>query len=918
MDWFALDDEVARLEQALSSQEDLDRLPTLLALAWNLRQRDCRRALILANEAETLLAPLDPDQDAVQLMRARLQLLSAEISWLFGHIDATEQLAENALSIYEQLGERCGAGDARLALTSVWLERGNIPLRDEAIALAIEDYRAANQQPRLLAAQARSLALNAFHEPQAVAATLNQLFGPENAPQTSPSVQTWLASTRAIVASLTGSPGGASRYFIESYNAAMASGQLRHAIYAACNAADALATLGDLDAAMDWGERGLTLARRCDWPPSTGLALMQVGKVQRLLGRFADARSSLNEALAELEQLPGSQGHVLTQLYLGDLAIDMGVPAAALVHFCRAEDRAAPVGNVSQLMLSWSGQALALCRLGQPQEALSKAGAALQLARDQGSADEQIKTLRVHAEIYQSYALPAPDEITEAGPVLHYLQQALQVAAGIEGYVVPSALLDELSSAYAASGDDKQAQEYGQLAAQARASKKLDDARSRAETMIIRQDSERARAEAQLQRRQAEAEAHRAQALQEVSATLEVLGQIGLEITANLSQDAVFATFYRHIQQLMEVDAFFVYLLDESSQTLSAAFGSQGQEQFPSPTIALDHPESYTALCARTRQELSIGIAPERRRAEPLQGPMEVVSLLFVPILIGERLLGVMSVQSQQSHAYSERESAICRTLCSYGAIALDNAKAYAMADRAQKQAHAALIDLEIARKKLALRADTLAEEVSKATAAILQRERETVLRLSKAAEYRDPETGAHILRMAHYSELIARGLGLPLADQQLLLEAAPMHDIGKVGITDAILLKPGRLSPEEFEIMKGHAQIGHEILKDSSSKVLKTGAEIALGHHEKFDGSGYPQGLAGEQIPIFSRIVAVADVFDALTSERPYKPAWSLERAAEHLKSQAGAHFDPACVQVFFEHWEQVLAIRHRFQDED
>ena len=890
----------------------------MLELAWSLRQRDCRRALLLADESETLLAQLEPEQEAVQLARARLQLISAEISWLYGHIDATEQLASNALGIYETFGDRCGAGDARQALTSVWLERGSIALRDEPIAQAIEDYRAAGQTTRLLAAQARALALHAFHEPRAVAATLQQLFGPDSSPNIEASVQTWLASTRAIVASLTGSPGGASRYFIESFNAALASGQLRHAIYAACNAADALSSLGDLDAAMDWGERGLTLARRCDWPPSTGLSLMQVGKVQRLLGRFADARNSLNEALAVLEQLPGSQGHVLTQLYLGDLSIDMGIPASALVHFCRAEDRAAPNRNVSQLMLSWSGQALALCRLGQPQEALAKADAALRLAREQGSTDEQIKTLRIHAEIYQSYALPAPAEMGEASPVLHYLQQALQVAASIEGYVTPSSLLDELASAYAASGDDKQAQAYGQLAAQARASKKLDDARSRAEAMIIRQDSERARAEAQLQRRQAQAEADRAQALQEFSATLQVLGQIGLELTANLNQDAVFATFYRHIQQLMQVDAFFVYLLDENSRTLSAAFGSQGQDQFPSPTIALDHPDSYTALCARSQQELCIGLAPQHRGTEPPQGPLEVRSFLFVPIMSGERLLGVMSVQSLQAHAYGDRESAICKTLCSYGAIALDNAKAYAMADRAQKQAQAALIDLEIAREKLALRADTLAEEVSKATAAILQRERETVLRLSKAAEYRDPETGAHILRMAHYSELIARGLGLPLADQQLLLEAAPMHDIGKVGITDAILLKPGRLTPEEFEIMKGHAQIGHDILKDSASQVLKTGAEIALGHHEKFDGSGYPQGLAGEQIPIFSRIVAVADVFDALTSERPYKPAWTLERAAEHLRSQAGAHFDPACVQVFFEQWEQVLAIRERFKDED
>jgi putative two-component system response regulator len=209
-----------------------------------------------------------------------------------------------------------------------------------------------------------------------------------------------------------------------------------------------------------------------------------------------------------------------------------------------------------------------------------------------------------------------------------------------------------------------------------------------------------------------------------------------------------------------------------------------------------------------------------------------------------------------------------------------------------------------------------LAEEVRLATAEVVARERETVIRLCRAAEFRDPETGAHILRMAHYSWLIARQLGFPLADQDLLLEAAPLHDIGKVGIADKILLKPGRLDADEFEIMKQHAIFGHELLQGSASRVLQAGANIARGHHEKFDGSGYPSGLAGENIPIFSRIVAVADVFDALTSERPYKSAWTLDAASEFLRQGAGFHFDPACVNAFFAVWEDAMGIRDRFKE--
>ncbi len=226
------------------------------------------------------------------------------------------------------------------------------------------------------------------------------------------------------------------------------------------------------------------------------------------------------------------------------------------------------------------------------------------------------------------------------------------------------------------------------------------------------------------------------------------------------------------------------------------------------------------------------------------------------------------------------------------------------------------MLQLGAGRKALADRADWLAEEVRKATSEIVRRERETVIQLSKAAEYRDPETGSHILRMAHYSELIAKGIGLSKAEQELLLESAPMHDIGKVGITDNILLKPGRLTPDEFAIMKNHAVIGHEILKGSSSRILQAGAEIALGHHEMFDGSGYPNGLIGEAIPIFSRIVAVADVFDALTSERPYKKAWTVEQASEHIKAGAGKHFDPRCVDALFSEWDGVMEIYQRLKD--
>ncbi|NDU85541.1 MAG: HD domain-containing protein, partial [Ferrovum sp.] len=227
------------------------------------------------------------------------------------------------------------------------------------------------------------------------------------------------------------------------------------------------------------------------------------------------------------------------------------------------------------------------------------------------------------------------------------------------------------------------------------------------------------------------------------------------------------------------------------------------------------------------------------------------------------------------------------------------------------------MLALRAHQRNLQDRVSWLAQEVEKATADILLREREIVLRLSRAAEFRDPETGSHILRMAHYSRHIARNLGLTEAVQKRLFEAAPMHDIGKLGVPDVILLKPGRLRPEEFEIMKMHAIHGYDILKNSASDVLQAGAEIALTHHEKFDGSGYPRGLSGTEIPLFGRIVAVADVFDALTTKRPYKEAWPMEKATGFIIENSGKHFDPACVNAFFKSWDKVLDIGLQFQDD-
>jgi len=192
----------------------------------------------------------------------------------------------------------------------------------------------------------------------------------------------------------------------------------------------------------------------------------------------------------------------------------------------------------------------------------------------------------------------------------------------------------------------------------------------------------------------------------------------------------------------------------------------------------------------------------------------------------------------------------------------------------------------------------------------------EIVQRLGLAAEYKDNETGLHVIRMSHFSRILGIAAGMTEHEADDLLHAAPMHDVGKIGIPDRILQKPGPLDAEEWKIMQGHVTIGAEIIGEHDGGMLALARQIALTHHEKYDGSGYPNGLAGEDIPLVGRIVAIADVFDALTSVRPYKKAWTEEEAVNFLREQKGRHFDPQLVELFTDQMPAIREIRLRWAE--
>lgn len=220
--------------------------------------------------------------------------------------------------------------------------------------------------------------------------------------------------------------------------------------------------------------------------------------------------------------------------------------------------------------------------------------------------------------------------------------------------------------------------------------------------------------------------------------------------------------------------------------------------------------------------------------------------------------------------------------------------------------------------KKLEAEVERRTEQLRQAFENIKRASLDSIYLLSRAAEYKDEDTGAHILRMSNYAAAIARKLGLSERAIESIIYAAPMHDVGKIGIPDHILLKPGKLDPDEWEIMKQHTTMGRSILKGPETGFIKLAETIALTHHEKWDGTGYPEGLKAGEIPQAGRITAIADVFDALTSKRPYKEPFSLDKAFAIIKEDRGKHFDPEAVDAFFAVQDKIVSIKDTYKDEE
>ncbi len=658
-------DWVDRLEAELADARDAATPELLLQLAWQVRQTDGARAVTLCERALAHASAHGLPPESL----ATVDLLLGERALLVGDVVTGTRHLAAALDRLTGRGASLVQGNGWWLQASIAQERGDQGEVDASLGRALVAYAQVDTEAgrwSVQAARARQLANLAFRDHRAAAQALEREFGAGQAQV--PGVLAWVEAAAANVASLSNRLVEAIKLDLSAQQYAAQSGQMRQFVISASNAAEGFTALGDLDAALEWSERGMAQARDSGWPSLMATCQRHAGEVLRLLERPADARRQLTVAAQAMAPLSVSRNKVEVLTSLAQLDLDEGRFEAALTSLQGLEPAVASMGEADLLLKIWRGQALALGQLGDQAAAQRQAQAALGLARDKGQLEEQIKAWQVLAAVAHISDLRLGQR---SGARLAALQQALVLAQDPVGSPVPADLLQQLASACADGHDFESAYRYAQAAEEARRRSRLAEAENRLQAMSIRHEVTRAHADTERHKRLAAK-------LQATADTLERLGLIGREITASLDAQQVGQTVMRHACALLEVRTFFLYVLDTSGQALNRLVVENGGEAQPSDQIALDIESSLLARCARERREIVIERDAAGASKSHLPGTLPSLSLLFFPLEVAGRLLGVMSVQSTLAGAYGERELAIFRTLCAWAAIGLDNAAAYA------------------------------------------------------------------------------------------------------------------------------------------------------------------------------------------------------------------------------------------------
>ncbi|MCV2371089.1 ATP-binding protein [Roseateles oligotrophus] len=671
---YELNSAVEALATNIAALPLAEKFRQLANLAWHQRERNSAWALELAEQAEQGLQAM-PAEQALQVAW-RLQLVRIEVRRLRSEAAQDEALASGILQAAEAAGDWISAADCCWVLSQLATGAGNTPACCAWLERGADYAERAGDSSRQQILQCSQARYAGFADPDAVEQRWGDSLTRDTAALTAPAAAITLlyAAHRAMRASKLSESAQGFSAVIEPLQQA---GYIREAIISLVNLGSIFNDLNDPQAALEWMERGLNLARVHGWPSSIASCQLQLGETLRLLGRLDLAEQQMTAARDCLAAWPESRNFAVTLGYLGWLALDQQRPMEATSLFTELQ----ALGGYADLQLkAQRGQAHALFDLGQLEQAETCALEALRKAISRGATELELELCLLLARIAQRQ--PAAPE----GKALQYLERANQGGQSIAGYKNSGELLNALAQAYADAGRYREAFETSQQAANSRAQSLSRESANRLESIQLRNLSESARAQTEHLHQLAEAERQKAALMQGNNATLEKLGLIGLQLTRHLDQASVFAALSQHIPALLDARAFEIYLLDDDGMGLQSVYGLEDGESIPPSHIALSEPSSNAARCARERDELSIQLAADGSDPSQVPGTMRTLSALFAPLLIGERLLGVVTAQSPLADAYGEHERMVFRTLNAYTAIALDNARAYRQLQQAQSQ----------------------------------------------------------------------------------------------------------------------------------------------------------------------------------------------------------------------------------------
>jgi diguanylate cyclase (GGDEF)-like protein len=679
------DDDVAALDQE-PGQDGMSAhaaIESRVTLAWHLRERDSLRALRLAEGAARMLrnagAAIPADKSAS--LAARLALARAEASALLFRIEDAEAALADARRHFDVSGDRIGLGDAGMVEAAIAIACGDSDRFERAFSDAVLQFSKTDDVVRLGVARAWSAYVMAYFDPAAALDAAQRLRDEWQQPMPIPLLAVLCGAEAAAL--FWRDPPRSAALALRAREFADRFGIVRLAVIASSNAGWVLECLGDFDAALECIEWSVNRARQAEWPMVIASAEVRLGSVLRELGQLDRSHDILSAAAKRFEALPRGTHKAIALSALGQTLMAKGETEAAVSAFETSARLCREARSTDNLVDCVIHLAQARSAAGKPDAALEAIAEAEALIETHGFAERRVAVAQamaaMHGDGHESQQLPAPPEMTAPNPRLHYLQEALHYGRAIADWQPSGALLMALAEAHAGIGDSVRAYEYAKEVVRIEQSGALRKAANRSTLMQVRHETARALAEAE-HHRQLAAEMTRQ------SQTLEELGRIGQEITANLDHAGVFAALARHLGALVDAAHLSIWLVEEDGQRITLRLGSEDGQAIAPRSIDVDHPRSRVAACVRSRAEERVTYAPGDDSGTLIPGTRDMRTAYFAPLVVGERVLGAISIQSARVDAYGERELLIFRTLCAYSAIALDNTRAYQQLHQARAQ----------------------------------------------------------------------------------------------------------------------------------------------------------------------------------------------------------------------------------------